>query len=137
MRDVVAGTRRSRDVAVRVRYAETDQMGVVYYSNYFVWFEVGRTDCCANRLELREMEADGSSLPVIEAHCEYRPARATTMNWRSGRRARCVAGPNGVRLRGRASRDARCSPPGAPCTRRSIETGSPCRLPGASKELLA
>jgi YbgC/YbaW family acyl-CoA thioester hydrolase len=29
---------------VRVRYAETDQMGVVYYANYFVWFEVGRTD---------------------------------------------------------------------------------------------
>ena len=36
-----------RSQLVRVRYAETDKMGVVYYANYFVWFEVGRTDCCA------------------------------------------------------------------------------------------
>jgi acyl-CoA thioester hydrolase len=58
---------------VRVRYAETDKMGVVYYANYFVWFEVGRTDML--RLEgwsYRDMEHDGFALPVIEAHCEYR-----------------------------------------------------------------
>ena len=62
---------------VRVRYAETDQMGVVYYSNYFIWFEVGRTDLLrGNGWTYREMEADGVSLPVIEAHCVYRqPAR--------------------------------------------------------------
>jgi len=62
---------------VRVRYAETDQMGVVYYSNYFVWFEVGRTDLLrAGGWTYREMEADGVSLPVIEARCEYKlPAR--------------------------------------------------------------
>jgi acyl-CoA thioester hydrolase len=62
---------------VRVRYAETDQMGVVYYSNYFVWFEVGRTDLLRDSgLTYRELEADGVSLPVIEAQCEYhRPAR--------------------------------------------------------------
>jgi acyl-CoA thioester hydrolase len=62
---------------VRVRYADTDQMGVVYYANYFVWFEVGRTDLL-RRLgwTYREMEATGVFLPVIEAHCEYRrPAR--------------------------------------------------------------
>jgi acyl-CoA thioester hydrolase len=62
---------------VRVRYAETDQMGVVYHSNYFVWFEVGRTDLLRSAgWTYREMEADGLSLPVIEAHCDYRqPAR--------------------------------------------------------------
>jgi acyl-CoA thioester hydrolase len=60
-----------------VRYAETDQMGVVYYANYFVWFEVGRTDLLrASGWNYREMEADGFSLPVIEAHCTYRgPAK--------------------------------------------------------------
>ena len=56
-----------------MRYAETDQMGVVYYANYFVWFEVGRTDLLrASGWNYREMEADGFSLPVIEAHCTYR-----------------------------------------------------------------
>jgi acyl-CoA thioester hydrolase len=58
---------------VRVRYAETDQMGVVYYANYFVWFEVGRTDLLrAAGWTYREMEAEGFQLPVIEAHCTYR-----------------------------------------------------------------
>jgi acyl-CoA thioester hydrolase len=62
---------------VRVRYAETDQMGVVYHANYFVWFEVGRTDLLRSTgWTYREMEADGLSLPVIEAHCQYKqPAR--------------------------------------------------------------
>jgi len=62
---------------VRVRYAETDQMGVVYYANYFVWFEVGRTDLLrAAGWSYREMEIDGFQLPVIEAHCAYRePAK--------------------------------------------------------------
>ena len=62
---------------VRVRYAETDKMGVVYYANYFVWFEVARTDLLRTLgWSYREMELSGVSLPVIEAHCEYaRPAR--------------------------------------------------------------
>jgi len=62
---------------VRVRYAETDQMGVVYYANYFVWFEVGRTDLLrAAGWSYREMETEGFQLPVIEAHCAYRqPAK--------------------------------------------------------------
>ena len=62
---------------VRVRYAETDQMGVAYYANYFVWFEVGRTDLLRTLgWSYREMEQAGVSLPVIEAECEYlRPAR--------------------------------------------------------------
>jgi acyl-CoA thioester hydrolase len=59
-----------------VRYAETDQMGVVYHANYFVWFEVGRTDLLrASGWSYRELEAEGVRLPVIEARCEYaRPA---------------------------------------------------------------
>ena len=62
---------------VRVRYAETDQMGVVYYANYYVWFEVGRTDLLrAAGGSYRDMERDGLQLPVIESHCEYRqPAK--------------------------------------------------------------
>lgn len=67
----------SRRTRVRVRYAETDRMGVVYYANYLVWFEVGRTEWLRETgWSYREMERDGISLPVIEAHCEYRrPAR--------------------------------------------------------------
>ena len=58
---------------VRVRYAETDQMGIVYYANYLVWFEVGRTDWLREHgWSYRDMEADGYALPVIDAHCAYR-----------------------------------------------------------------
>ena len=63
----------ARTSRLRVRYAETDQMGVVYYADYFVWFEVGRTDWLRQTgWTYRDMERDGISLPVIEAHCEYR-----------------------------------------------------------------
>lgn len=62
---------------LRVRYAETDKMGVVYYANYLVWFEVARADLLRSLgWSYREMEAAGISLPVIEARCRYlRPAR--------------------------------------------------------------
>jgi acyl-CoA thioester hydrolase len=62
---------------LRVRYAETDKMGVVYYANYLVWFEVARTDLLRTLgWSYREMEHTGVSLPVIETHCKYhRPAR--------------------------------------------------------------
>jgi acyl-CoA thioester hydrolase len=62
---------------VRVRYAETDRMGVVYYAHYFVWFEVARADLLrALGWTYRELEETGVFLPVIEAQCEYRrPAR--------------------------------------------------------------
>ena len=67
----------SSSSTLRVRYAETDKMGVVYYANYFVWFEVARADLLRSLgWSYREMEHAGVSLPVIEAHCEYsRPAR--------------------------------------------------------------
>jgi acyl-CoA thioester hydrolase len=50
-------------------------MRVVYHANYFVWFEVGRTDWLRHYgWSYRELEAEGISLPVIEAHCEFRQA---------------------------------------------------------------
>lgn len=56
-----------------MRYAETDQMQVVYYANYFVWFEVGRCEWLrALGRSYRDLETDGVQLPVIEAHCQYR-----------------------------------------------------------------
>ena len=62
---------------VRVRYADTDQMGVTYHANYLVWFEVGRTDWLRHHgWTYRDMERDGIRLPVIEAFCRYlAPAR--------------------------------------------------------------
>lgn len=68
---------RTSVTRVRVRYAETDQMGVAYYANYFVWFEVARTDWLrAAGLAYRQLEAEGLFLPVTDAHCRYKaPAR--------------------------------------------------------------
>jgi acyl-CoA thioester hydrolase len=62
----------------RVRYAETDQMGVVYYSNYLVWMEIGRVEWCKQQgCSYREMELeDGILLAVAECQCRYlAPAR--------------------------------------------------------------
>jgi len=66
------------DTTIRVRYAETDQMGVAYHSNYFVWFEVGRVELCRQLgFEYAKMEAeDDSFIVVAKAYCRYkRPAR--------------------------------------------------------------
>ena len=62
------------DAQVRVRYAETDQMGVVYYGNYFVWFEVGRVELMrALGFEYKLMETeDDCFIVVAEASCRYR-----------------------------------------------------------------
>jgi acyl-CoA thioester hydrolase len=67
-----ASATRSSVSRVRVRYAETDQMGVVYYANYFVWFEVARCELLRTLgWSYREMESGGVALPVIQATCEY------------------------------------------------------------------
>jgi len=63
---------------IRVRYAETDQMGVVYYANFFVWFEVGRVELLRQLgFHYKQMEIDdGCHIPVVEASCRYKsPAR--------------------------------------------------------------
>ncbi|MGH9480495.1 MAG: acyl-CoA thioesterase [Terriglobales bacterium] len=65
------------ETQVRVRYAETDQMGVVYYANYFIWFELGRVEHLRARgIVYRDMEEDGVKIAVVEARCRYKaPAR--------------------------------------------------------------
>jgi acyl-CoA thioester hydrolase len=66
------------ETRLRVRYAETDQAGVVYHSNYLVWLEVGRVELCRDYgFNYREMESeDDSYLPVVEARVKYySPAR--------------------------------------------------------------
>jgi len=71
-------TRVFHETSFRVRYAETDQMGVVYYANYLIWMELGRAEYCrAAGIRYRDMEVnDGILLAVVEAHCRYlRPAR--------------------------------------------------------------
>jgi len=63
---------------VRVRYAETDQMGIVYYANYLVWFEIGRVELLRSLgLAYSQLEKEHECiLPVVEASCRYRsPAR--------------------------------------------------------------
>jgi acyl-CoA thioester hydrolase len=69
---------RMTQTRVRVRYAETDQMGVVYYANYLVWMEVARVEFCkALGFRYKDMEADdGVLLAVVEVNCRYLyPAR--------------------------------------------------------------
>ena len=62
------------DATVRVRYAETDQMGVVYHGNYFTWFEVGRVELCRHLgFEYKQMESeDDTFIVVAEASCRYK-----------------------------------------------------------------
>jgi acyl-CoA thioester hydrolase len=66
------------EARVRVRYAETDQMGVVYHANYLVWFEIGRVEFIRHMgLDYRSMEAEeGALIAVVEATARYKaPAR--------------------------------------------------------------
>jgi acyl-CoA thioester hydrolase len=59
---------------IRVRYAETDQMGVVYYANFFIWFEVGRVELLRQLgFHYKQMEIDDNChIPVVEANCRYK-----------------------------------------------------------------
>jgi acyl-CoA thioester hydrolase len=63
---------------LRVRYAETDQMGIVYYANYFIWMEIGRTDFCRDcGFNYRDLEVEEKAfITVADARCRYiTPAR--------------------------------------------------------------
>ena len=61
------------DSDIRVRYAETDQMGVAYYANYLVWFEVGRAEFCRRRgFIYADLERLGYRLAVTDVRCHYR-----------------------------------------------------------------
>jgi len=72
---------RTSSVEFRVRYAETDRMGVVYHSHYLVWCEIGRTDNIRQSgMPYREMEERGIVLAVAEAEIRYQsPARYDDM----------------------------------------------------------
>jgi acyl-CoA thioester hydrolase len=65
------------ETRVRVRYAETDQMGVAYHSNYFIWFEVGRVELMRQLgYAYRDIERAGFFIAVADARCRYKaPAR--------------------------------------------------------------
>src|ERR671917_550925 len=62
------------ETLIRVRYSETDKMGVVYHANYLVWFEIGRTEFCRARgFSYREMEENSDAfLVVAESYCRYK-----------------------------------------------------------------
>ena len=62
------------ETLLRVRYSETDKMGIVYYANYLVWFEIGRAEFCRARgFSYRDMEEDDDSfLVVAESYCRYK-----------------------------------------------------------------
>ena len=126
----------SSTTTLRVRYAETDQMGVVYYANFFVWFEVARTDLLRTLgWTYREMEAGGVFLPVIEARCEYhRPARyddevqiRTTGLLKSPVR---MSFDYEVRVNGDTTLNAR----GQTVHAATDPTGRPCRVPARVRE---
>ena len=75
---VVKKIDRISEAKIKVRYAETDQMGVAYYANYFIWFEVGRSQYCVDcGFSYRDMEEEAHLyLIVAEANCRYKsPAR--------------------------------------------------------------
>lgn len=58
---------------IRVRYAETDQMGVVYHGNYFTWFEIGRTSFLRELgYSYKELEKKNMMLPVVNVTCDYK-----------------------------------------------------------------
>jgi len=64
---------KCNDINVRVRYQETDQMGIVYYSNYFVYFEMGRIEFLRSvGISYAELEKENVFLAVADAHCKYR-----------------------------------------------------------------
>ncbi len=64
---------KCNEINVRVRYQETDQMGIVYYSNYFVYFEMGRIEFLRNfGIAYSEIEKEDIFLAVSEAHCKYK-----------------------------------------------------------------
>jgi len=128
----------TRITRVRVRYAETDRMGVVYYANYFVWFEVGRTEWLRETgATYREMEREGIALPVIEAHCEYRQPARYDDEVEIHTRATLLTP---VRIRFdyelRRSGDTQAAAIGHTIHAAIDGTGRPCRLPARVREML-
>ena len=128
-----------RTTRLRVRYADTDQMGVVYYANYLVWFEVGRTEWLRHTgWSYREMEEDGVALPVIEAHCAYRQPLRYDDEVEIATRAVLVT-PVRIRFDYDVTRAADGIPSASGHTVHAAidAAGKPCRLPPRVRELFA
>jgi acyl-CoA thioester hydrolase len=131
-------SRPPQAINLRVRYAETDKMGVVYYANYFVWFEVGRCELIrAIGKSYRDLEEAGIGLPVIEAHCEYRsPARyddeLQVKTWGA------LLSPARVEFRYEVSQvtDGTVNAVGRTVHASVDQKGRPCRLPDYIRDLL-
>jgi acyl-CoA thioester hydrolase len=129
---------RAVETELRVRYSETDQMGIVYHAHYLVWFEIGRTEWCrAAGLPYAGMERSGLLIPVTRVECAFRrrssyddPIRIRTwMTELAGRGCRFryeVANPAGDRLADGATSHVFTDP-----------LGRPRRAPGAVLERLA
>lgn len=73
MEDKNYSQKKVHEIKTRVRYQETDQMGIVYYGNFFVYFEMGRTEYLRNLgLPYSELEKEHIYFPVTEARCRFR-----------------------------------------------------------------
>ncbi len=114
------------ETGIRVRYAETDRMGIVYHAHYIVWFEIGRTEFCrAAGLPYRKIEEAGLLILVTGVECTYRRSVRyddeiriqTRMPELSGRGlafAYEILGPDGVRLADGRTRHVFADPDGRP-----------------------
>jgi acyl-CoA thioester hydrolase len=124
---------------VRVRYAETDKMGVVYYAHYLVWFEIGRTEWLRDTgWTYRDMEAQGLALPVLESHCEYKLGARYDDDIEIRTKARLVS-PVRIAFDYAVARHADGAAIAAGYTVHVTldSAGKPTRLPARVKELLA
>ena len=127
-----------RRTRLRVRYADTDRMGVVYYANYLVWFEVGRTEWLRETgWTYREMESDGLALPVIEAHCDSRPPARYDDEIEIATRVTLLS-PVRLRFDSEITRSPESIVSASGYTGHAAidGTGKPCRLPSRVREVL-
>lgn len=132
-------TARQSTSVVRVRYAETDKMGVVYYAHYLVWFEIGRTEWLRETgWTYRSMEDEGLGLPVIEAHCEYKNSARYDDDLEIRTRARLVSAVRiGFDYEIVRRTDSQLIASGYTIHVTLDRSGRPVRLPSRVRELLA
>ena len=131
--------RRTSLSTVRVRYAETDKMGIVYYAHYLVWFEIGRTEWLRETgWTYRAMEEEGFGLPVIEAQCEYKSSARYDDELQIQTTARLVT-PIRLAFDYRIERptDGQTIATGSTVHAAVDRSGRPVRLPVRVKDLLA
>jgi acyl-CoA thioester hydrolase len=136
---LVARERPASVSLVRVRYAETDKMGVVYYANYFVWFEVARADLLRTLgWSYREMEHAGVSLPVIDAQCQYHRSVRYDDELDVHAEGRLLSKVRMEFVYRVVRRDDQVLAASGRTVHAALDTaGKPCRLPGRIQEVFA